>query len=176
MRQPALRSAQARACWGLSRWRRVSNRAWVAWSRSTGTCSPVSRFMRASIMSGFPVSLMLTVRAVARDGQLVTPSVSHPWTGLCGVGHRLLRVGSVGRLRGELVTCYLFCFRMSYSGKAIHRASLRQTSIGVVGESLVIAARQSQIDRCSRCRDPRPPGSRPADPNATEAAGPGGRR
>ncbi len=28
------------------------------------------------------------------------------------------------RLRGELVTCYLFCFRMSFSGKAIHRASL----------------------------------------------------
>lgn len=28
------------------------------------------------------------------------------------------------RLRGELVTCYLFCFRLSFSGKAIHRASL----------------------------------------------------
>ncbi|MEX3656037.1 IS21 family transposase [Mycolicibacterium fortuitum] len=28
------------------------------------------------------------------------------------------------RLRGELITCYLFCFRMSFSGKAIHRASL----------------------------------------------------
>ncbi|WP_228003019.1 hypothetical protein [Nocardia australiensis] len=28
------------------------------------------------------------------------------------------------RLRGELVICYLFCFRMSFSGKAIHRASL----------------------------------------------------
>ncbi len=27
-------------------------------------------------------------------------------------------------LRGELVTCYLFCFRMSFSGKAVHRASL----------------------------------------------------
>ncbi len=28
------------------------------------------------------------------------------------------------RLRGELVTCYLFCFRMSFSGKAVHRVSL----------------------------------------------------
>ncbi|KAA0015968.1 IS21 family transposase [Antrihabitans cavernicola] len=28
------------------------------------------------------------------------------------------------RLRGELVTCYLFCYRMSFSGKAVHRASL----------------------------------------------------
>lgn len=28
------------------------------------------------------------------------------------------------RLRGELVTCQLFCFRMSFSGKGIHRASL----------------------------------------------------
>jgi transposase len=27
------------------------------------------------------------------------------------------------RLRGELVTCYLFCFRLSYSGKAVHRIS-----------------------------------------------------
>lgn len=27
-------------------------------------------------------------------------------------------------LRGELVACYLFCFRMSFSGKSIHRASL----------------------------------------------------
>ncbi|MFE9328711.1 hypothetical protein ACIHDR_48035 [Nocardia sp. NPDC052278] len=25
------------------------------------------------------------------------------------------------RLRGELVICYLFCFRMSFSGKAVHR-------------------------------------------------------
>lgn len=28
------------------------------------------------------------------------------------------------RLRGELVICYLFCFRMPFSGKAAHRASL----------------------------------------------------
>lgn len=28
------------------------------------------------------------------------------------------------RLRGELVICYLFCFRMSFSGKAVHCASL----------------------------------------------------
>lgn len=27
------------------------------------------------------------------------------------------------RLRGELVTCYLFCFRLSYSGKSAHRIS-----------------------------------------------------
>jgi transposase len=27
------------------------------------------------------------------------------------------------RLRGELVTCYLFCLRLSYSGKAVHRVS-----------------------------------------------------
>lgn len=27
------------------------------------------------------------------------------------------------RLRGELVTCALFCFRLSYSGKAVHRVS-----------------------------------------------------
>ncbi|WP_314254310.1 hypothetical protein [Streptomyces sp. DSM 40907] len=25
------------------------------------------------------------------------------------------------KLAGELVTCYLFAFRMSYSGKAVHR-------------------------------------------------------
>lgn len=28
------------------------------------------------------------------------------------------------RLRGELVICYLFCFRRSFSGRAVHRASL----------------------------------------------------
>jgi transposase len=28
------------------------------------------------------------------------------------------------RLRGELVTCYLFCFRLSYPGKAVHRISV----------------------------------------------------
>ncbi len=27
------------------------------------------------------------------------------------------------RLRGELVTCYLFCFRLSYSGRSVHRIS-----------------------------------------------------
>jgi len=27
------------------------------------------------------------------------------------------------RLRGQLVTCYLFCLRLSYSGKAVHRIS-----------------------------------------------------
>lgn len=32
---------------------------------------------------------------------------------------------------GELVTCYLFAFRMSYSGKAVHRIFLC-TSIGRV--------------------------------------------
>ena len=30
----------------------------------------------------------------------------------------------VVRLAGEVVTCFLFCFRLSFSGKAVHRVSL----------------------------------------------------
>ncbi|MEW1700631.1 MULTISPECIES: hypothetical protein [unclassified Streptomyces] len=65
---------------------------------------------------------MVRYYAAARKPEILVESGKAPLEAFVPQTHQPGHVGDVTiRLAGELVTCYLFSFSLSYSGKAVHR-------------------------------------------------------
>lgn len=96
-------------------------------------------FHRLVVEHGADVSYQMVRRYVAdRKPQILVESGKAPVEAFVPQTHQPGMEAEVDfgdvtiRLAGEFVTCYLFSFRLSYSGKAVHRPVDRTTGVSYV--------------------------------------------